>query len=84
MSLRNSLPGPGGHQETSDPADKGIASEQGPGAGSGYVGDAYIPGDGHDEWCEADYVPEVHRHHPCGCADRMRTGDYPDGQREPR
>lgn len=39
--------------------------------------------DGHDEWCEGDYDEAVHRYYLCGCADRARTGDYPDGRREP-
>lgn len=28
--------------------------------------------DGHDEWCEADWVQEVGRYHPCGCGERAR------------
>lgn len=79
-----SLPGPESHGEDLNSRSEGITPGPVPEPLSGYVGDGYIPGDGHDEWCEADYVPEVHRYHPCGCADRMETGDYPDGQRDPQ
>lgn len=40
--------------------------------------------DGHDEWCESDWAAEVGMYTPCGCAARVSTGCYPDGQRSPR
>lgn len=48
-----------------------------------WLGPAWRDERGHDEWCEGDYVEEVHRYYPCGCGERAASGDYPDGRRKP-
>ena len=90
MSPQNSLPGPESHGETTGPRTEGITPGEVREAGSDdprYPFHALPPvwrgPDGHDEWCEAYWDEAVKMDHPCGCLDRMITGDYPDGQRSP-
>lgn len=90
MSTQNSLPGPESHRETTTPQTEGIT----PGDLSEALRDdprypfrqlppVWHDERGHDEWCESYWDDAVKMDHPCGCAYRIRTGDYPDGQRSP-
>jgi hypothetical protein len=88
-SGQEELPGPESDAETWNPLPKVIPFGQDREPGRSRLTDAYEPlppvwrsPDGHDEWCESDWVAEVGMYTPCGCAARVSTGCYPDGQRE--